>query len=757
MSKSRYVVLGMFGLCAGAGVVVGSMPQTWRLIRHERALHRHVRFGDTVASSVVPIAKAMAPVVAADLDLRFVGQGLSDFAAPRLLPPRLEAAHYAPPTITAAKTTTAASPLDQNTSAVATATKTDDSSLAADLAGARQALRHYHDGDVAGGDDFARLTNGSLRTALDWAAIRLASRQAGPDRLRAFIAAHADWPQGTWINRRIEESRSAVRDPVQVLAMFASSTPETLTGKLSLARAKLATGDSAGAAAVVQAVWRNDDLTPAEEATVLRDFGSVLHREDHKFRADRLLYKETIPPALHAAQLAGPDVLLLAKARAAVTALAPADAAIVAVPKPLQNDPGLIYAKLQKARRAGRIDEAAGLMLAAPTAINLLVDGDAWWVERRLLARKLLDAGRTQTAYQVVAAHSATSNALRIEAEFHAGWIALRFMNDPALAAPHFAAVSAMAETPISAARGAYWQGRAAEALGNDADAARFYAAASSKPTTFYGQLAAARAGHGPLALRQPASVAQGPERREAIRCVELLFALGERELATSLAFATARSEPDEAQVAALAEVVEATQDARTTLVVGKTAAQRGMAIDEAAFPTFGVPGYQPLDRSADRPTVFAIARQESEFDPHSVSSAGAKGLMQVIDSTARQTAEHAGVRFDEARMLTDAAFNAQIGAAHLGKLLSEQDGSYILTFAAYNAGSRKVQEWIAAYGDPRKPGVDPIDWIERIPFTETRNYVQRVFENMQIYRVRFGIPTALLSDPKAGSDGKRT
>jgi soluble lytic murein transglycosylase len=238
---------------------------------------------------------------------------------------------------------------------------------------------------------------------------------------------------------------------------------------------------------------------------------------------------------------------------------------------------------------------------------------------------------------------------------------------------------------------------------------------------------------------------------------VALLFALGERELALQLAVTIARTETDESQVAALAAVVEATQDAKATLTIGKAAAQRGVELDEAAFPTFGIPGYQPLSNSADRSTVFAIARQESEFNPKSVSSAGAKGLMQLIASTAKQTAERAGVGFDENRLLNDAAFNAQIGAAHLGKLLADHGGSYILTFAAYNAGSRKVQDWIEAYGDPRKPGVDPVDWIERIPFTETRNYVQRVFENMQIYRTRFGMPIALLSNPPRLASGKGT
>jgi soluble lytic murein transglycosylase len=233
--------------------------------------------------------------------------------------------------------------------------------------------------------------------------------------------------------------------------------------------------------------------------------------------------------------------------------------------------------------------------------------------------------------------------------------------------------------------------------------------------------------------------MAQGDARNDAVRGAELLFAADAKDLASSLAFDAARHLTDEAQLASLAQVVTAARNPRATLIVGKLASQRGYALDEVAFPTFGVPMFEPLARSAPLQVVYAIARQESAFQAQASSSAGAKGLMQMLPSTARRTAKNAGVPFDEGRLVSDAAFNAQLGAAHLGELLGEQRGSLILTFAAYNAGGRRVKEWIAAYGDPRDASVDPIDWVERIPFTETRNYVQRVVENLEMYRARFG------------------
>jgi len=206
----------------------------------------------------------------------------------------------------------------------------------------------------------------------------------------------------------------------------------------------------------------------------------------------------------------------------------------------------------------------------------------------------------------------------------------------------------------------------------------------------------------------------------------------------TALAASAADSLQDPTQVAALATVIEKQQDAHLALTIGKMLNQRGVPVDTLAFPTFGIPHYDQLQNSAAPPIVYSIARQESAFLPQVVSKAGAKGLMQMIDSTAKQTATKAGLPFDGNRMVTDAAFNAQLGAAHLGELLSEQGGSYILTFAAYNAGAGRVKQWIDAYGDPRNPGVDAIDWVERIPFTETRNYVQRVIANVAMYKAIF-------------------
>lgn len=749
MTRRRLLLLGSAGLSAAAIALV-AFPPARHFLRHEFARHRFVRFDGAPVAAVVP-KRAALPVANTDEgDPRFAARIAAEVAVAFTAPPRLDASAFAGPTVTtrAARTALQAEPIDKADPAPPP-NPTD--AAAVDLTGARQAIGSYRRGDYAAGDDFARLAGAPVQAALQWVAIRTNVRQAGLSRLETFAGAHPDWPTLPWVRRRIEEMRGAGRDPATVLALFATAAPSTLAGRLALARARLATQDPEIAATVVRAIWRDEDFTVAEEASILQDFGSLLRKEDHKRRADRLLYAEAVPAGLRAAALAGPDVVLLERARAAVIASAPSDAAIAAVPKPLQDDPGLFFARAQKARRAGRITEAAALLLAAPTDPDLAIDGDAWWVERRLVARKLLDAGDPTTAFRICTLPSSGSDATRVEAAFHAGWIALRFLHDPSLAAPRFATLAGFAGTPVSIARAAYWQGRTAAEAGDAAAATRFFAQAAEQPTTFYGQLAGDRVGRAGPVLREPVQPVSDADQREATRAVSLLFALGERDLALSLALAAVKEEPDPAQVASLSEAVAATRDAKAAVLVGKAAAERGIPVDEVAYPTFGIPGYQPLRNSADRSTVYAIARQESEFDARSLSPAGAKGLMQMITATARRTAAQTGVAFDEARLAGDPAFNAQLGAAHLGRLLSDQDGSYILAFAAYNAGPGKVKDWIAAYGDPRKPGVDPVDWIERIPFTETRNYVQRVFENMNIYRARFGVPGATLADLARG------
>jgi soluble lytic murein transglycosylase len=367
-------------------------------------------------------------------------------------------------------------------------------------------------------------------------------------------------------------------------------------------------------------------------------------------------------------------------------------------------------------------------------------DTDEWWRERRSLARKLLDIGATRTAYEVARTAAPPTNPYyRAETHFMAGWIALRFLNDPATALTHFAHVDDGAVDPLTIARAQYWRGRAYEAAGRAEDMRKEYEDAAGYPTTYYGQLARARLGHDDVVeVRQPPEPPDS-STSEVVRAAEMLYRTGEGNLAMAFAADVGQDSNDPAAISGVGKVTARYKDAQAMLQLGKGALGRGMAMDHYAFPDIGVPNYTSVAPPLDRCVVYAITRTESGFDPGDKSAAQAVGLMQVTPSAGRDTAKRFGVSYSWDRLVNDSVYNTQMGAAELSGLLKDYRGSYILTFAGYNAGRGRVEQWMALHGDPRDPKVDAVDWVERIPFSETRNYVQRVMENMQVYRKRFG------------------
>jgi soluble lytic murein transglycosylase len=492
-------------------------------------------------------------------------------------------------------------------------------------------------------------------------------------------------------------------------------------------------------------------LSEELENPALDVFRDLITAADHKARMDMRLYAEDVDGGLRAANRAAGYAPAIGKARAAVIRKAAnAKALLDAVPAEAQRDVGYIFSRVQFLRRADKAAEAAQLILALPKDHGQALDADQWWIERRLVARKLLDLGDAQTAYRVARDAAAPSREnYRAEHQFTAGWIALRFLKDPATALAHFARIGHGLSNPIALARAGYWQGQAAEALGRTEDARAYYEAGARYSTAYYGQLARARLGHKDIALRAPPEAA--PERRdtlsrlEVVRVMELLYAIDERDLAAGAMADLGERASDAVGLAAIAEVAARHRDARAMLLLGKAALGHGLPLEHYAFPAVGIPDYRAIGPAVEPAVIYAIARQESTFNPKTVSSARAMGLMQVTPEAGRYVAKKFGASFDEKRLLSDQSYNVQLGAAELGDLFEDYRGSYILTFAGYNAGRGRVKEWIAKHGDPRDPKVDPIDWVERIPFSETRNYVQRVLENLQVYRVRFGGGSKLL------------
>ena len=632
---------------------------------------------------------------------------------------------------------------------------------AADIAAVKQVIEATRKSKKAEADATAKTIADPLaRKLADWVILRSDNTNPSFQRYAAFVAANPSWPHAPLFRRRAENALwNDKRDDATVRAFFAQHKPTTAKARYVLARALLAQGDRAGAEALVRHAWGHDDCSAEVEKKVLEMFGDLLTRADHKTRMEQRFYSDDVEAGLRAGERLGGNDLLIARARAAVIKKAGnAKALLDAVPAAARSDAGYIFARVQWLRKDNKPEEAGKLILTAPKDTAALVDLDQWWLERRLLVRKLLDDNDAQTAYRVAReAASPPRDNYRVDQHFTAGWIALRYLRDPATAAGHFAQIASGTNNPHALGRSGYWQGRAAEAMGQRAQAKAFYEMAAEHTATYYGQLARARLGLTDLGLRGPPSFT--PEERnvlsnlEVVRAVEILYALNERDMLASIFAELGESGTDIAGMAAVAEVAGKYGDGRAMLLLGQGALGRGLPLDYYAYPIVGLPEYNPIAPPIEPAVTYSIARQESHFNQKVVSTANAYGFMQVTPAAAQDTAKLYKAPYNRARLLSDPVYNMQMGAAELTMLLRTYNGSYPLTFAGYNAGRGRVRQWIAAYGDPRDPKVDPVDWAERIPIAETRNYVQRIMENLQVYRARFGGGTKLVieADLKRG------
>lgn len=625
--------------------------------------------------------------------------------------------------------------------------------------GLRYALKFLDDGDFGAATAAAyALPNPVDVKIIDWLIATSGKPEVPAKRVADVWNRLKDWPGQALFQIRFEQAMAREKPgSAFVIQAMSGRTPTTTEGTILLARSYLDLGKKAEAQALIRAYWRDGKFSDEIEAALVKEFGGLLSAADHKARMDRLLYGEQSAAALRVAKLLGKDEQALAAAVIAVIKKQKSDKLFAAVPSAKRKDPLYAYARLQSFRRADKLTDAVDVLLSAQRDPKL-IDGDAWWVERRLISRLLIDKGDAKTAYRIAAGHSAESSSSIAEAEFHAGWYALEFLHDPGTAAKHFARIEAVSTMPLSQSRAEYWLGRAAAAAGDQAGAALHFKRAAAYPTTFYGQLALARLGAEKLPIAPPPKPDDNAtarfEAREMVQVIHRLVAANRADRVDIFYRALAESLTDPAELALLAAMAEKEGEHQRALQVGKVAASRGIVVDALAFPTAAIPASAKTG-GVEKPMVYAIARQESAFNPEAISSAGARGLLQLMPATAKQTAKKAGLPFSQGRLTSDPGYNATLGAAHLGELYGNFEGSYVMTFAAYNAGSSRVKAWVEAYGDPRDPKVDVVNWIERIPFSETRNYVQRIMENLQVYRARLGSSALRIeADLKRGPTG---
>ncbi len=540
-----------------------------------------------------------------------------------------------------------------------------------------------------------------------------------------------------------------------VLSAFGATKPETPEGAVILARAELATGDRTAAARTLRAIWRGEALDKPMEDRILKEFSGLLTAADHKTRMDYLLYRGRVTQAKRFSSLGEAQSLYNAWT-AVLNRSSKAPQLLKAVDARWAKDPALLFARIEHLRRQDKYEEAASLLAKAPRDAAALVNTTEWWNEQRIVARGLADQGDFKAAYRVASRHTAAESSDVVDAEFHAGWYALRGLRDAETAAAHFRKILTVSQKPLSVSRAWYWLGRAAEA-GGKADAKDFFLKAARYPSTFYGQLAAARLKSPGFAIPYPEPT-PGERRtfanREAVQAIARFEAAGHGWRAESLYRALAQQIDSPGELALLAAKAEKSVGHQLSLQVGKTAYSRGIDVPALAFPIGVIPSSANIAGSG-KALAYAIARQESAFNPAAVSPADARGLLQLMPGTAKGVAGRYGLAYSPEKLTSDAGYNATLGAHYLGEQIDRFGGSYVLTFVAYNAGPKRVPEWISRYGDPRGKSIDEVvDWIERIPFPETRNYVQRVMENYQIYKTRLGQKADIVHDLRYGREG---
>jgi soluble lytic murein transglycosylase len=581
------------------------------------------------------------------------------------------------------------------------------------------------------------------RDIVVWHWLRAGEGSAGD--VMVFLERRPDWPGLDWLRRK-SEAAFADEDPDRVLAFFEDTPPQAAEGALIHAAALQARGRVGEAEAGLVLAWRTMAMGAGLQKIYLERHGKLL-APHHAARLDRMLWDNHLVSARQMLGLVDDGQRALAEARLGLMDMAPGvDTLIARVPEKLRDDPGLAHARFVWRDRKGRDDDAIDLLLersASAAALGI----PAAWADRRIdLARQEIRGGDAHRAYKIAALHQMSPEAGYdfAELEWLAGYVALRKLNDPATAVVHFKRFDAAIASPISKGRAGYWLGRAYADLGQPDKAHAAYAMGAGHQTSFYGLLAAERLGRPfDASLADPGKLPpwrDAPFLKSSVAEAGLmLLAAGEDDLGER--FLTHLVESlDSQQAAQLGRMAIEMGRPHLAVMIAKRAAQTGEVLPAAYYPLHPL---ADLELPMATEMTLAIARRESEFDPAVISGAGARGLMQVMPATAELVAGELGILGGHStdRLISDWAYNARLGATYLAGLAGRFDGNVVMMAAGYNAGPGRPARWMQDYGDPRTGQIDIVDWIETIPFDETRNYVMRVTESLPVYRARLGQP----------------
>lgn len=573
-----------------------------------------------------------------------------------------------------------------------------------------------------------------------WTYLMEGSTNPGFEPIRAFHDYYPDWPGERTIRRRAEEALE-FESPDTVIAWLGKHPPVSSRGKLLLAQARIAKKPTLERDLATLTLLREgfvgiDFNTTQEESAFIEKYGKKLREQDYAARIDRLLWEGKITPARRVMDKVGAARQKLYNARIMLMQdTKKAEDFAREVAPSLKGDPGLLYERIKWRQRRGAKDDLEAKLLALPKKLDY---PEKWWALKNPYIYRFISQKRYKEAYTLAKNHNSDKGIIFAEGEFLSGWIALRFLNEPRVAYRHFYTLYNGVETPISRARAAYWAARAAHKNGNKDIEANWLLVASQFPTVFYGQLASIRRGDTSLSIHKQPEATKSDHaafaRNKMVKAAQILDAYNRRNDAKEFLKAALETSKTLGERLLITRYGMERGEMDLTVAVSKHAANIGTVLMETGYPVLNE---VRSDGAPEPALVHAIIRQESMFDPEAKSPAGALGLMQLMPATAKHVAPRAGHKFSKDKLTSDPKFNIALGSRYLEDMVDNYGGSYILGVAAYNAGPGNVSKWLKEMGDPRLMD-DPdmiVDWIEMMPFKETRNYVQRVLEALQIYR----------------------
>jgi soluble lytic murein transglycosylase len=596
--------------------------------------------------------------------------------------------------------------------------------------------------------EIAMMSDPAARKLAMWALIDSGGETLGFHQLDQARKDLAGWPRASHRQFAAERALGASGlDPQRIVDWFAGAEPVSVEGAMTLASAYEQLNRRSDAQDLIQRWWRGRNFELGPQSVMMSRFGEFLTPDDYAARADMLLYGIQGPAARALIPLLSPDQQALAHARIALRDNAYNAATLAnALPPSVASASGLAVERARYLHTRGLDTLAMESVAYFPAHPPSEEAASHIWAIRKPLINAALRTGDYRAAYAAASNTGLTTGTDFTESEFYAGWIALSKLHDAVQADQHFAEIERAGATPITQSRAYYWRGRAAEARGDTAAAQTFYTSGAKYQTAFYGLLSAEKAGLHTISLGGDPLVT--PDQRKAfeaqdvVRAARLLGQNGERELFRTFILGMADNPSDAGACAMLVDMAGAYGDQDLAMRAVRTCAQHGVVLPERGYPLRAAP---LAPEAAEAAIVFGVTRQESGFDPRVRSGPGARGMMQLMPTTAAAVARRIGEPY-RPNLLDNPEYNMRLGASYLGHMVNDFSGSYVLAAAAYNAGPGRPAEWVGFCGDPRASGSDPVDFIECIPFSETRNYVMRVMEATQVYRARINGGTAPLT-----------